>query len=365
MKALAFYLPQYHEIPENNRFWGKGFTEWTNVKTAQPLFWGHNQPRVPLGHHYYNLLEQGVMSAQMKLAKAYGIYGFCIYHYWFCGKKLLEKPVENILNLPDKNFHYCFSWANGSWSKKWLGDQEGKTIIMRQNYGGEDDWRAHFEYLLPYFRDPRYIKKDGKPLFLIYRSMDIPRCAAMMDFMNGQARQNGLKGIFFIDTRHYVGQRDIMGFDASFEFEPFYSMDCYHDRYPVTAGEIIKSWRHAPLCCRLPIYDYRRFYRNMTERTKHYAAADKPRYLGAFVDWDNTARRKKDPTLVFAGASPKGFGAYFERQVKNSRKLGNEFIFINAWNEWGEGTYLEPDEKNGYGYLKAVKKAIGEETGTC
>ena len=162
MKIIAFYLPQYHEIPENNKWWGKGFTEWVNVKKAHPLFEGHYQPRVPLNKNYYNLLDEEVQKWQVSLAKKYGIYGFCFYHYWFDGHLLLEKPVEQWLKNRDLDLPFCICWANENWTQAWVSKES--TVLIAQKYGDKEMWRRHFEYLLPYFKDTRYIKENGRPL---------------------------------------------------------------------------------------------------------------------------------------------------------------------------------------------------------
>ena len=167
-KIIAFYLPQYHAIPENDQWWGKGFTEWTNVKKAKPLFEGHDQPRIPLNHNYYNLLDDNTKIWQANLAKKYGVYGFCYYHYWFKGgKKLLEKPAEQMLSNKSIDLPFCFCWANENWTRNWDGGN--REIMVEQDYGNKDDWECHFQYLLQFFKDKRYITVDGKPLFIIYK----------------------------------------------------------------------------------------------------------------------------------------------------------------------------------------------------
>ena len=167
MKIIAFYLPQFHNIPENDEWWGNGFTEWTNVKKAKPIFEGHQQPKVPLNNNYYNLLDDNVKVWQADLAKKYGVYGFCYYHYWFNGKMLLEKPMEQMLENKEVDIPFCISWANEPWTKAWVGDE--KKMLIAQEYGQEEEWKEHFMYLLPFFKDERYIKKDGKPFFIFYR----------------------------------------------------------------------------------------------------------------------------------------------------------------------------------------------------
>ena len=172
MKIIAFYLPQFHNIPENDEWWGDGFTEWTNVKKAKPLYEGHMQPRVPLGGNYYNLLDDNVKIWQADLAKKYGVYGFCYYHYWFNGKMLLEKPMEQMLANKEVDIPFCICWANEPWTKAWVGDE--RKLLIAQEYGQEEEWKQHFMYLLPFFKDERYITKNGKPLFVFYRPDIVP-----------------------------------------------------------------------------------------------------------------------------------------------------------------------------------------------
>ena len=167
MRIIAFYLPQFHSIPENDEWWGEGFTEWANMKAAKSLFEGHNQPRIPLNNNYYNLLDDSTMEWQVDLAKKYGVYGFCFYHYWFDGRMLLQKPMENMLKNQNINFPYCISWANEAWTNAWKSDENARTLIA-QRYGNTKEWKEHFDYLLQFFMDENYIKEDGKPLFIMY-----------------------------------------------------------------------------------------------------------------------------------------------------------------------------------------------------
>lgn len=192
MKIIAFYLPQFHDIPENDEWWGKGFTEWVNVKKAQPLYKGHEQPRIPMNENYYNLLDDNVKIWQANIAKEYGIYGFCYYHYWFGGKLLLEKPMEQMLANPKVDIPFCISWANEPWTKAWVNESK---VLIPQFYGGKKEWKEHFDYLLPFFKDNRYIKEDNKPLFIIYRAEVIDCLNDMLDYWTELARQNGFSGM--------------------------------------------------------------------------------------------------------------------------------------------------------------------------
>ena len=205
VRTIALYLPQFHEIPENNEWWGHGFTEWVNVKKAVPLFEGHQQPRIPLDNNYYDLSDVNVMRWQTELAKKYGIYGFCFYHYWFNGKKLLEKPVDNYLEAKDIDFPFCICWANEHWTNKWA--TENDRVLIEQKYGGREQWKEHFDYLLPFFKDSRYIYQDGKPLFVLYRPELVTRRREMLEYWNQLALENG-------KTSTYTAENAVVDGDA-------------------------------------------------------------------------------------------------------------------------------------------------------
>jgi hypothetical protein len=333
LKLIAFYLPQFHEIPENNLWWGKGFTEWTNTKKAQPLFPGHYQPREPHQDYYYDLTDETARKWQAEIAEKYGIYGFCYYHYWFKGKRLLEKPFNEVLSSGEPNFPFCLSWANEPWTRRWDGSEH--DVLMAQDYGEEADWKEHFDYLLTAFEDERYIRVDNKPLFLIYRPGSIPKCEEMLQYWQNLAKQNGLDGIYFVKTISGFQIPEVKGFSASVEFEPLYTV--FHHLY-------FKN-----------IMDYDQIWSRIVERTE--SKNDSKTFLGAFVDWDNSPRKRKTG-LILKGATPEKFTHYLTKQIKNAQNRNCEFLFINAWNEWAEGTYLEPDKKFGYQYLEAVKKAL-------
>ncbi len=352
MKLIAMYLPQFHEIPENNDAWGKGFTEWVNVKKAKPLFLGHNQPRAPLHGNYYNLLDRGVMEKQIALAKKAGIYGFCFYHYWFGGRMVLEKPAEMLLHNEDVDFHYCFSWANEPWTKTWHGAGGNKEILIPQNYGREKEWEAHYRYFRPFFMDERYIKKDNKPVLMIYRLRNIPCFNDMIRYWNECAKGDGFSGIFLISMN--CGKENVEKsclVNASVDFEP----NC-------TRGELLstETFLHPHdfrglLWNRLAMrqIDYVKLNRKMLGK-KH----EKNHYRMVFVDFDDSPRRKTR-AVVMKRSTPERFGKYLKEAIELSRQEKNEYVFLNAWNEWGEGNYLEPDTRHGYGYLKQIKAVLG------
>lgn len=360
IKLLAYYLPQFHEIPENNEFWGKGFTEWSNTKKAKPLYFGHYQPRVPYRENYYDLSDVNVMIEQMKLAKKYGIYGFCFYHYWFGnGKVLLQKPIENILKTPEADLPFCIAWANEDWVKTWHGSGGGNRLLIKEEYGNEEEWRSHIDWMLKFFKDERYIKKDNKPVLLMYNTSNIPCRTKMFELWEQRVKEEGFDGIWLVAMKK--DDNDRVKFDrvnASVSFEPrrtrqgsavFKSAWC---QYKLKYGEKLSK---VPILKRFiyTSFDYDEVNQDILNR-KHR----QNEYRGVFTDYDETPRRK-EWSLLFKGSSPAKFGHYLEQNIKKSIEEGNEFLFINAWNEWGEGACLEPDQKYGFAYLKAVKRALG------
>lgn len=363
VKLLAFHLPQFHAIPENDTWWGKGFTEWTNVKRGRKLFFNHYQPRVPLNQNYYDLSNPQILLEQCELAQNYGIYGFCFYHYYFTGKKLLEKPLENYL-AGEHSFPYCFAWANQSFERTWYGKDGNREMLLEQKYGEEREWREHFLYLLPFFKDPAYIKVNNCPMFLIYLSQDFRLCSQMIKQWNEWAMKEGFNGVHVVamDTG-FVVRRFWSKLSATADFEPMRSLRDLPDRINVTRLKRRKKFeqvgitgnklQNARLVDNLCTYDM--FCKNITNRTYDYNI--EKNYLGAFTGWDNTAR-KDESGFVIRNSTPRKFQKLLEKQIERSRELDNEFLFINAWNEWSEGAYLEPDEKNGYAYLEAVKRAL-------
>ncbi|MEN1989378.1 glycosyltransferase WbsX family protein [Paenibacillus hubeiensis] len=346
MKLIAYLLPQFHRIPENDAAWGEGFTEWTNTKKSVPLYQGHRQPREPYNDYYYDLTDPAARQWQAGLAKKFGLHGFCYYHYWFKGKKLLEQPLEQMLSSGKPDFPFCLSWANESWTRKWDGSDN--ELILRQDYGQEEDWERHFDYLLQAFSDPRYIRIDNKPVFLIYRPGNIPCCEEMLAFWKRLALRRGMDGLFVVRTLGGFGLPKQEGFDASVEFEPHYT-------FGHSGSERIWSTMRTMGGEHL-VFDYDEVWRLMLNRSPRREG--EMIFPGAFVGWDNTPRLGVKGQSGF-GASPHKFEEYLRRQLKRARQLyRSEFVFINAWNEWGEGAYLEPDKDGEYAYLKAVKKAL-------
>lgn len=357
-KIIAFHLPQFHPIPENDHWWGTGFTEWINVRNSKPLYRGHYQPRRPLHDRYYDLLDPQTQQWQAELAAAHGIYGFCYYHYWFNGKKLLEKPVEQLLQLKKPDFPFCLAWANEPWTRAWDGGDN--KILMPQHYGDRPQWLAHIQYLLPILTDNRYIRVQGKPVLLIYRSASIRDLQPMLECWDKEVRAAGLPGlhvvsmatIFALDPRLHL-------FGGYAEFEPMWTINGKfprhirkneerHRKRAELGWKYLKQWRHITNS-----YDYKGLWEIIENRPipPHH-------YPGAFADWDNSPRRSADKATILRNFSKKAFANGIKTQIGKARRDGAEFLFFNAWNEWAEGTYLEPDEERGLFFLETIRDAL-------
>lgn len=358
MKIIAFYLPQFHRIPENDKWWGEGFTEWTNTKKTASLFKGHYQPREPLNDYYYNLSDAADRKWQADLAKEYDVYGFCYYHYWFKGKRLLEKPFNEVLDDKNITLPFCLSWANEPWTRAWDGGE--RQVLMPQDYGDKNDWLEHFNYLIEAFKDTRYIKVNDKPLFLIYRPASIPQCKEMLEYWNELAVNEGMPGIHFVEMLTGFEKSNVNEFNAYVDFEPMHTIK-HHFPFPFLVKRKIRkeirkflsilSFKGNIFLDNVMTYDM--IWKNILKRKPNENT-----YPGAFVGWDNSPRRGQD-SLIVQGSSPEKFGKYLDEQIKRVKgKHDPEFLFINAWNEWAEGTYLEPDKKFGYQYLEQLKNII-------
>ena len=368
MKIIAFYLPQFHTIPENDEWWGKGFTEWVNVKAAHPLFEGHNQPRIPYNNNYYNLLNNETLHWQVDLANQYGVYGFCIYHYWFDGKLLLEKPVEAFLKDKSLDTHFCLCWANEHWTNAWAA--KNPKVLIEQKYGEKKEWRKHFEYFLPFFQDSRYINEDGCPLLVIYRPEIIGCLNEMLDYWNELAIEYGFNGIHFAyqHVSYTISPNcDESRFTYAIEYHPscartFKEME-NHAGIKKIKKHIVNIFENK---LKIDLREIKKGIEPMVhfnyDDVWNYIINMKPRndkcIPGAFVDWDNTPRRK-EKGFVCDGASPDKFEQYMTKQIIHAKKdYKKDMIFIFSWNEWAEGGYLEPDEYNKFGYLEAVYNAL-------
>jgi lipopolysaccharide biosynthesis protein len=350
MRSIAFYLPQYHTIPENDQWWGEGFTEWTNVRKALPRFEGHYQPHVPGQLGYYDLHDQETLSAQAELAKAHGISGFCFYHYWFNGKRLLEHPFNETLASGKPDFPFCLCWANENWTRRWDGEE--REVLMAQAHSHEDDL-AHINSLMPAFRDERYIRVNGKPLFLVYRTNLLPDPKKTAEIWREAARQAGVGELYLVRVENLYRGSDPspleIGFDAAVEFAPHWG--CYGEKV-TDRVKLYDEYRDSkPL-----IYDYDRIMLGMLGRTR----PDYKMFRGVFPAWDNSARRSSEP-VMFINSSPEKYAFWLSQVARYTLQnfQGDErLVFINAWNEWGEGCHLEPDQKHGLAYLEATRRAL-------
>lgn len=357
MKFVAFYLPQFHEIPENNTWWGKGFTDWVNVKKAKPFFKGHRQPRVPLGDDYYDLSNIETIKKQALIAEKYGIYGFCFYHYWFNGKLLLEKPVELLLNNKDVNLRYCFSWANESWARTW--DGKNREYLIKQDYGDKKDWVVHFNYFLDFFKDERYIKINGKPVLLIYKYSLIPNFEEMISLWSDMAKKAGFPGIYLVETlRDKSESNHCDAFDAHVEFEPARSINTRSST--ILWYERVRRLFFHMLNKVLGTKKLENKNMNFSDITNVSLAFKnkKNTFGGIFLGWDNSPRKTTRATIILE-PSEEELIDYIEKKIDSVEKNNdsdNQFIFINAWNEWAEGTYLEPDTINKFKYLEIIKR---------
>lgn len=374
MKIIAFYLPQFHNIPENDEWWGNGFTEWTNVKAAKPIYDGHHQPRVPLNNNYYNLLDDNIKIWQAEIAKQHGIYGFCYYHYWFNGRLILEKPMEQMLRNKNVDIPFCICWANEPWTKSWLGK---KTVLIPQTYGDEREWKNHFEYLLPFFRDPRYIREDNCPVIIIYRPTVMSCVAQMTSFWKKLAIDSGFDGIKLMclaDNLLPENRAIYSSFDNIIEWQPSAAKYIKKEsKYPLI--NTLKSARRRVLARleQLTGIDFRQWdpaniiknkelqflsYDQVWNDILNIVPSSSKNLPGAFVRWDNTPRFHEKGSVI-KGATPEKFGEYIKNQIIHAKDTyKSDKLFLFAWNEWAEGGYLEPDEEYGYGYLNALREAL-------
>lgn len=354
-RLIAFYLPQFHPIPENDAWWGKGFTEWTNVTKAKPLFEGHYQPHLPADMAFYDLRVPEVRKAQAELARQYGIEGFCYWHYWFNGKLLLERPVEEILKSSEPDFPFCLAWANEHWSRRWDGMEY--EVLQEQNYGGTDDDKTHFYYLLKAFNDRRYIRVDQKPVFLIYNPAHLPDVQATLRYWRTLAQQEGLEGLYCIAVKSHTESQGKnwldYGFDAELIFQPNWGEV---KRYLTLKNQrAILSEFYTTENVGAYVAEYRELW-------KYLATSVEPheKQISSVVPlWDNSARRRYQPVILH-NPDPKEYQRWLAFEIDRARTKRKEerFLFLNAWNEWAEGNHLEPDQRFGRGFLEATRAAL-------
>ena len=361
VRVIAFYLPQFHPIPENDEWWGKGFTEWTNVAMAKPQYRGHCQPRVPADLGFYDLRVPEVREAQAKMAKEAGIEGFMYWHYWFGnGRQLLERPFNEVLASGKPDFPFCLGWANHSWSRKtWTAKKKpgAPTMLLKQEYLGDEDYTQHFYSVLPAFKDHRYIRVNNKPFFLIYNVLDIPDLKHFMDLWQNLAKQNGLDGIHFVGNvmGHIAEQRKDEIINSGVDATVLSNMVYAEEKCVGKLGMYWKKFSARILRMGPECYSYKKFIKyvhNDYEKMENV-------YPVVFPGQDTTPRRGKE-AVILTGCTPELFGQYLRDSVEiaSKKKPENRIVIINAWNEWGEGNYLEPDMKFGNVFLEECNKIL-------
>ncbi len=376
-RVIAFYLPQFHPTEINDKYWGKGFTEWTNVAKAKPMYFGHYQPQIPADLGFYDLRLPEVREQQVKMARECGVEGFCYWHYWFGnGERILERPFNEVLESGSPDYPFCLGWANHSWSNKtWQksGHFQKDVVFLQQKYPGDEDYTMHFYEVLKAFRDPRYIKVDGKPLFLVFNPAEIPDNAHFIELWRKLARENGLQGI------HFVARVDALGSlkksTANYEkhiakrYEQYlaYGYDAINSMtLRVAEMKSVGSFKvklrtllkHLVGGVGVDKYDYKKI-------TKYfYTPEDKQErvYPQIVPRFDKTPRMGKK-ACIYSNSTPEKFKTQVRRalEVVKDKQEEHKILFLQAWNEWGEGMYMEPDLKYGHGYLDALRSEIVED----
>jgi len=346
-RLIAFYLPQFHPIPENDEWWGRGFTEWTNTGKAQPMFRGHYQPHVPADLGYYDLRVPETRAAQAEMAREYGIEAFCYYHYWFAGRRIIERPFNEVLRSGQPDFPFCLCWANQTWTGIWHGAPN--RILIEQTYPGESDHRAHFAALLPAFKDPRYLKVDGKPLFLIYEPGDIPELQNALRLWRNLAASAGLPGLYLIGVRHNRDwNAEEYGLDAS-------TNPSLPERRPWVSKRTPIKWflRHWYEKTGKPtVYSYE----DVIDTLLPSVPPGETDYPCLIPNWDNSPRSGVNG-LVLHGSNPELFRLHARQALQRVHGSDHEhaIIFVKSWNEWAEGNHLEPDLKYRRQYLEVLR----------
>lgn len=371
--VIALYFPQFHRTKENDAWWGEGFTDWTNVKLGTPQYEGHRQPRVPLNDNYYDLTDLDTIRWQAELAKKYGIGGWAIYHYWFDDHvQILEKPKEMILQHKEIDIPFCLTWANETWARRWEGNDK-EVLLLQTHTPTKEKWKTHFDYLLPYFQDDRAIRIDGKILFQIYRPHLIDQVGDMLRYWRELARDAGIGEMYFMAVKSFDFPDNAIldEFDGVLLFQPHAATNSKKAKGSQIYLENLL--RHLPekwveklrtlrtrnrTSCK--IYPYQKIWDII--HSENFRYKDKDVFQMGFMAWDNTARYRNKAT-IYDGCTPALFEDNFQKLYAKAQQNaeGKRFVFINAWNEWAEGTYLEPDTDHGYGYLEAIRRITKKE----
>ncbi|GHU04134.1 hypothetical protein FACS1894205_1840 [Alphaproteobacteria bacterium] len=346
VKLIATYLPQFHALPMNDEWYGKGFTEWTNAARAAPQYVGHYQPHIPMDVGFYSLETTGVMKRQIELAKKYGIYGFCFYYYWFSGEKIMEKPIYNFLQDKSLDMPFCLFWANENWSKQWDGGD--REVLYRQKLEEGDD-EKFMNDILPFMKDDRYIKINNQPVLIIYRSHMFTKERGEKFILKTReiAKKNGFDDLYLIDVRYKNAETGHLSFDASMEFYP----ESFKSKQINEIDNRIVNNKFSGKCMNIAEW---------VDKKYHIYDADGPLFKGCFTNWDNTARKCYTGALVYQ-TSPEIYKTWLRDIVgwtEEKHENDKRFVLINAWNEWAEGAHLEPDLKYGYAYLQATRDVL-------
>lgn len=358
IKPIAIYLPQFHPFPENDEWWGKGFTEWTNVTKAQPRFKGHYQPHLPADLGFYDLRLEEARLAQEEMAKAYGIHGFCYYHYWFNGKRLMQEPLDRKMKNPKEDFPFMLCWANENWTRTW--DGLDKEVLIKQEYGFDDDL-THIQYLISYFKDERYIKVNGKPVFIVYRPNLFPDIQKTISIWRKAVRDEGFPDLYigYALNRENHFKPDTLSFDFAFEFQPNSINFPATIPYPNTTKDKIYKKIKSTFGIKSEeekcYVDYEAYVKNQIQKKFQENV-----YPGITPMWDNSARRKEN-NFILHDSNPEIFKKWLIhiKEKYSWNEASENFLFINAWNEWAEGNHLEPCQRWGTEYLKAVNEVCG------
>jgi lipopolysaccharide biosynthesis protein len=355
-RVVAFYLPQFHPVADNDRWWGPGFTEWRNVVTARPQFAGHHQPHAPSDLGLYDLRVPEVRAAQADLARAHGIAAFCYYHYWFEGRRLLERPFDEVLASGQPDLPFCLCWANERWTRAW--DGRDSSVLVEQTYSDADD-RAHARWLMRAFSDERYLRVDGRPVFLVYRAADLPDARRTTDVLRAEAQRAGIGELLLCRVASFRDEHDdpaALGFDAAVEHQPDWTDLGTPRRRTLPWRAAARLGLASRGFTRHRVFDYAAVAEHMSTRPQ----PSYPRFPGLTPSWDNTPRRARDG-VVLDGSTPALYRRWLESCLARAASAptgGGSLVFVNAWNEWGEGNHLEPEARFGRGYLEATRQAV-------
>jgi hypothetical protein len=355
LRSIALYLPQFHPIAENNEWWAPGFTEWHNVAKAKPLFRGHYQPRIPADLGFYDLRVPETRAQQAELALAHGISAFCYYHYWFEGRRLLERPFQEVLSSGKPSIPFLLCWANENWTRAWDGGS--REILVRQTYSQDDDL-AHIRWLCAAFADHRYLRVGGRPVFLVYKASGLPHAHRTTDLWREEAQRLGVGDLYLLRVESFQEPKDdptALGFDGAVEFQPDTTL--LGPQVPARPTGVARralargSGRYRNALHR---------YSDLVDRSLSAPIPEYKRYRCVTPSWDNSARRQ--PALILTGSEPREFRRWLQGIVDSFEPYSQDedLLFVNAWNEWAEGNHMEPCQRHGRGFLEAHAQVVDD-----